>query len=153
MHIQIYCQSDLAKRVAKFKESDSVAPSLPVVVEKSQFSSSPLNSQITAPQDVVSTSALLRTHGTSVYTYDTISHTQDYINTPSSSCHGRSPWMATAESVSMNSLNGNIARSSNTEHIPHLQHTDHVQRTLPSVTSMQRESHLCSSKCATQWGQ
>ena len=54
------------------------------------------------------------------------------------SCHGKSPLMATAESVSVNSLNGNIARSSYTERIPHLQHTDHVQRTSTPVTSMQR---------------
>ena len=131
-------QSDVTKRTVKFTESDSVAPSLPVVGENSQFSSSALDSQIAATQDVVSTSALLRTHGISMNTYDTISHTQDYMNTTVSSCHGKSPLMATAESVSVNSLNGDIARSSYTEHIPHLQHTDHVQRTSTPVTSMQR---------------
>ena len=52
-----------------------------------------------APQDVVSTSALLRTHGTSMYTYDTISHTQDCMNSTMSSFHGKSPRMATAEGV------------------------------------------------------
>ena len=87
---------------------------------------------------MVSTSALLRTYGISLNAYDTISHTQDYMNTTVSSCHGKSPLMATAEGVSVNSLNGNIARSSYTEHIPHLQHTDHVQRTSTPVTSMQR---------------
>ena len=131
-------QFDLARRAVKFMESDSVAPSSPIVGENSQFSSSSLDSRITATHDVVSTSALLRTHGISLNTYDTISHTQDYMNTTVSSCHGKSPLMATVESVSVNSLNGNIARSSYTEHIPHLQHTDHVQRTSTPVTSMQR---------------
>ena len=92
-------QSDVAKRMVKFTESDLVVPSLPVVGEKSQFSASSLDSQIAATQDVVSNSALLRTHGTSMNTNDTISHTQDYMNTTVSSCHGKSPLMATAENV------------------------------------------------------
>ena len=46
--------------------------------------------------------------------------------------------MTTAESVSMIPSSWNIARSSYTEHIPHLQHTDHAQRTSTPVTSMQK---------------